>query len=187
MRLLALLIAVALSAFAQPAAAHPHVFIAWQIEPQIENGAITTVKLQWRFDDLYSDLVLNTIDRDGDRKLSPTEIEALAKRTLANLTTVKFYARFTLDGAAWQAEKVEHFGARVEGDHVIYVFTLKLPAPAKAVSVASLDPEYYIEMRVEKSQPTTGAGFSCTAGQGQPVKTDTWGSITPDSVVCRAQ
>lgn len=187
MRLVAFLLTLAVAAFARQATAHPHVFIDYLIEPQIESGAIVTLKLRWRFDDLYSDLVLNTIDRDGDRKLSPAEIDALAKRTLANLDKIKFYARFTLDGVEWQAEKADHFTATVDGDHVIYVFTLKLPAPAKTVSVWSFDPEYYIEMRTDKRQPTTGAGFACTAGPGQPVKTETWGSITPDTVSCSAQ
>ena len=81
MRLIAILLAMIVATFVRQAVAHPHVFIAWHIEPQIEKGAIAAVKLHWRFDDLYSDLVLNTIDRDGDRKLSPAEIDALAKRT----------------------------------------------------------------------------------------------------------
>lgn len=187
MRLIAILLAMIVATFVRQAVAHPHVFIAWHIEPQIEKGAIAAVKLHWRFDDLYSDLVINTIDRDGDRKLSPAEIDALAKRTLANLEKVKFYAHFTPDGVAWQAEKAEHFTATVDGDHVIYVFTLKLPTPAKSLTVWSFDPEYYIEMRIDKGQQTTGAGFACTVGRGEPVKTETWGSITPDTVSCSVQ
>ncbi|MDF3073931.1 MAG: hypothetical protein K0S54_1598 [Alphaproteobacteria bacterium] len=169
------------------ALAHPHVFIHWHVEPQIEKGAIAAIKLRWRFDDLYSDLVLSTVDRDRDRKLSQPEIEALAARTVANLEKVKFYATFTLDGAAWQAEKADHFTAAVEGDFVVYTFTLKLLAPAKTLSVWSLDSEYYIEMRADEKQPLSGTGFSCTAGPGQPVKTQMWGSLTPDTISCSAQ
>ncbi|MGE0153572.1 MAG: DUF1007 family protein [Reyranellaceae bacterium] len=165
-------------------AAHPHVFIDWHIEPLLANGGIAAVKLFWRFDDFYSDLVLDTVDRDRDRRLSRPEIDAIAARTLANLQKARFYASVILDGAAWQAEKAEHFTATVEGDHLVYVFTLKLPAPARAVSVSSLDPEYYIEMQADKRQPLSGAGFACTAGRGKPVKTETWGSITPDTVTC---
>jgi ABC-type uncharacterized transport system substrate-binding protein len=169
----------------QSALAHPHVFIAWRIEPIVENGAITAVKLHWQFDDLYSDLVLGTVDRDRDRKLSQPEIDALQARTLANLEKVKFYAHFSLDGQAWEAEKAEQFTAAVEGDNVNYTFTLKLSKPVKTVSTYSLDPDYYIEMRADKRQATTGAGFVCSFGPSEPVKTQNWGSLIPDKVDCK--
>jgi ABC-type uncharacterized transport system substrate-binding protein len=186
LRMMALLLLVLLPW--RQAMAHPHVFIHWHIEPHIEKGAITALKLHWRFDEFYSDLVLGTVDRDRDRKLSPPEIEALAARTVANLEKAKFYATFTVDGASWQAEKADQFTAAVEGDFVVYTFTLKLATPAKTLSVWSLDPEYYIEMVADKKkQPASGAGFSCTAGEGQPVKTQMWGNLTPDTISCSAQ
>jgi ABC-type uncharacterized transport system substrate-binding protein len=185
MRLWAIAVAVLTLLPWRQAAAHPHVFIHWHVEPQIENGGIASIKLYWRFDDFYSDMVLGTVDRDRDRKLSQPEIDALAARTLANLEKVKFYATFKLDSGPWQPEKAESFTAAVEGDHVIYVFTLKLPAASKTMSVWSLDPEYYIEMVADKKkQPKDGGGFSCTAGPGEPVKTQMWGNLTPDTVSC---
>ena len=185
-RAIAVVLLLALLPWRQ-AVAHPHVFIGWHVEPQIKDGVIVAVKLHWRFDDLYSDLVLNTVDTDRDRKLSPPEVEALEKRSLANLEKVKFYARFMVEGQAWQAEKADHFTASVDGDHVVYVFTLTPPKPAKAFNVISLDPDYYIEMRVDKKQAASGTGFACTSGRGEPVKTENWGSLIPDTVACSAQ
>lgn len=167
-----------------PAAAHPHVFIDWRVEPQVEKGAFVAVKLYWRFDDLYSELVLDTVDRDGDRKLSQPEIDAIAKRTLANLEKGGFYTAFTVDERPWRAQKAQHFTAEIDGDHIVYVFTLALPSPAKALTVSSYDPEYYIEMLTDKRQAAAGNGFACKAGPASAVKTQGWGSITPDQVSC---
>lgn len=171
----------------RPAQAHPHVFIDWRALPQVEQGAIVAVKLYWQFDDLYSDLVLESVDRDKNRKLSPSEIEAIAKRTLANLEKGKFYSHFMLDGKTWQPDKAAEFSAEVDGDRIVYIFKIALPRPAKELSVSAYDPEYYIEMLADKRQPTTGAGFSCKAAPATPVKTDSWGSITPDIVSCLAR
>lgn len=171
----------------RPAGAHPHVFIDWRVEPVVASGAIVSLKLYWRFDDLYSDLVLGTVDRDGDRKLSPPEVDAIAKRTLANLEKGGFYTSFTLDERPWRAQKAQHFGAEVDGDHVVYVFTFALPSPAKALTVSSYDPEYYIEMLADRQQVTAGPGFTCKAATASAVKTDAWGSITPDLVSCRVK
>ena len=167
--------------------AHPHVFIDWRVEPQVEKGAIVGIKLYWRFDDLYSDLVLETVDRDRDRKLSPPEIELVAKRTLSNLEKGKFYTHFTVDGRPWQTDKAVDFTAQIDGDHLIYVFTFALPAPAKQVAVSSYDPEYYIEMLADKKQPATGQGFGCKVMRAPPVKLDGWGTLTPDLVDCASR
>ncbi len=183
LRLAALVLLTSLLAI-RPANAHPHVFIDWRVEPVLASGAIVSLKLYWRFDDLYSDLVLGTVDRDGDRKLSPPEIDAIAKRTLANLEKGGFYTSFTLDDRPWRAQKAQHFGAEVDGDHVVYIFTFTLPSPAKALTVSSYDPEYYIEMLADKRQVTAGSGFACKAGPAPAVKLDPWGSITPDLVSC---
>ncbi len=184
MRLIACLLMIAVAAFARHATAHPHVFIDYMIEPQIENGAIVALKLRWRFDDLYSGLVIDSVDRDNDGKLSAPEIDAIAKRTLANAEKANFYAHFTLDAAAWQTDKAQVFTAEIDGDHVVYIFTLKLPAPARSVTLSAYDPEYYIEMVADKRQTTIGSGLVCTIARAPPVKTQSWGSVTPDLISC---
>lgn len=166
------------------ASAHPHVFIDYMIEPQIENGAIVALKLRWRFDDLYSSLVLDSVDRDHDGKLSPPEIDLIAKRTLSNTEKAKFYSHFALDGGTWQADKAGSFSAEIDGDHVVYVFMLKLPAPARSVTLSAHDPEYYIEMLADKRQTDVRAGAACKISQAPAVKTASWGSLTPDLISC---
>jgi len=184
MRLIFCLLTLVVVTFARQATAHPHVFIDYLIEPQIEGGAIVALKLRWRFDELYSGLVIDSVDRDNDGKLSPPEIDAIAKRTLGNAEKAKFYSHITLDGVAWQADKAQVFTAEIDGDHVIYIFTLKLPAPARSVTLSAYDPEYYIEMVADKRQSTVGPGLACAIARAPAVKTQSWGSLTPDMISC---
>ena len=61
------------------AAAHPHVFVDATVEVLIEAGAVAGVRLTWTYDDLFSLMLTEDleIDGDGDLALTETEIAAL--------------------------------------------------------------------------------------------------------------
>lgn len=178
-------LAGAFLALAMPAArAHPHVFIDYSIEPEMKDGAIVGLRLTWSFDELYSSLVVDSVDRDHDGKLSASEIDAIAKRTLKTIEAAKFYSHFTLDGVAWQVEKAQHFTVEINGDRIAYIFTLRLPSPAKTVTLVAYDAEYYIEMTADKRRNAALGAKACRISQSAPVKMQSWGSFQPDMITC---
>lgn len=184
MRILAICVALAALFCPVAAQAHPHVFIDYMVQPQVRNGAIVGLRLLWRFDELYSGVVLDSVDTDGDGRLSQPEIDAIARRTLATMEGNGFYTHLTLDGTPWQAKKAEGFSASVERDQITYAIAITLPAPAKTVTVTAYDPEFYIEMLADKAQAQAGGPAACRVGPAPAVKTQYYGSFTPDLVTC---
>ena len=184
----AIFLAILIALLPMRAQAHPHVFIQYLIEPQIKDGAIASVVLKWRFDDLYSSLVLGTIDRDGDGKLSQPAIDDLAARVIVNTAESGFYTTFKLDGVEWRAPKADGFTASASDEIVTYAFTIVLPKPARALEASAHDPQYYIALEADPKQPDVGNGaVACRLGKPETVKDKTWGDYMRDVVSCEAK
>ncbi len=182
----AVLLALLLAALPWRAQAHPHVFIQYLIVPQLKDGAIASVVLHWRFDDLYSSLVLGTIDRDHNGKLSQPEIDELAKRVLTNTADSGFYTTFKLDGVEWRAPKADGFTASAADEIVTYEFTIVLPKPVRILEASAHDPQYYIAMEADPKQPEAAKGaVACRIGKPETVKDKTWGDYMRDVVFCQ--
>jgi ABC-type uncharacterized transport system substrate-binding protein len=72
--------AVAALGLASPALAHPHIFIDAAVHPVFDtDGKLAAVRVVWRYDELYSLLVLEDmgLDQDYDGVLTEAEIAAL--------------------------------------------------------------------------------------------------------------
>jgi len=184
----AALLAFLLALLPMRAHAHPHVFIQYLIEPETRDGAIVSVVLKWRFDDLYSSLVLGTIDRDGDGKLSQPEIDDLAARVIVNTAESGFYTTFKLDGVEWRAPKADGFTASAIDEIVTYAFTIVLPKPARVLEASAHDPQYYIALEADPKQSEVGKGaVACRIGKPETVKDQTWGDYMRDVISCEAK
>lgn len=173
----------------RPAAAHPHVFIDYTVEPLVEGGAFTAVRLHWTFDEMYSEMVIDSADKDRNRVLSPAEMKEVEGRVVPGLKEQNYFTVLKVDGKPVKPRALERFVASIDRDRVTYAFTLRLPAPAREIAVSSYDAEYYIDMQVSRQEPfriaAGAAKASCTRGVGEAVKTLYYGSFKPDQVSCR--
>jgi hypothetical protein len=79
---LMVLLAMLLSTAAE---AHPHIWISQIVRMVAKDGKFTHVELEWRFDPTTSETEIPLIDTNGDGRLSPQEVSALAKATLPAL------------------------------------------------------------------------------------------------------
>lgn len=72
------------------AQAHPHIWISQHVRVIVDGGKITHFELEWRFDPYSSEDEIAAIDEDGDGKISPAEVKALADDMLPELEKVGF-------------------------------------------------------------------------------------------------
>ena len=153
---LPVLLALALAAFLppRPAAAHPHVWILANAELALRDGQIERLRLTWTFDDMYSALVVEDFDSNGDGALDADELAILAKESRASLKDYSFFTRFLVDG-----QRLE-----VAGDLLRYHLDIPLPAPVdprrQAFAFSIYDDSYYIDLQLN------GAGAVTLEGEG---------------------
>jgi Protein of unknown function (DUF1007) len=72
------------------ASAHPHIWISQHVRVIVDNGKITHVELEWRFDPDSSEGEIKAIDEDDDGKISMIETKALADDMLPQLEKVGY-------------------------------------------------------------------------------------------------
>jgi ABC-type uncharacterized transport system substrate-binding protein len=166
-----LLLGLLLGLGIKPASAHPHVWIDTQLQAQFDpQGAVTSLRLIWRFDDLYSQASIEGRDSNGDGVYSRQELQPLIAMAMDNLEEWFYFADIRQNGERIVALHPTVFEARMDGGQLIYDFTLPLPKPVSlangALRVRQFDPSIYIGIDLQKKAPVTllDAPAGCKAG-----------------------
>ena len=66
-------------------------------------GLITGVRMEWTFDEAYTDFALDGLDTNGDGTFGPDEIKPLTDENIANLAESDYFGFMRLDGKAAEA------------------------------------------------------------------------------------
>jgi ABC-type uncharacterized transport system substrate-binding protein len=97
--------------FASPAAAHPHVWVEMQSSlVMAADGKISAVKVEWTFDDGYTQVATEGLDTDGDGNFSSTELEPLTKENIASLKEYEYFTVMRQKGAKLPIGEIKEFG-----------------------------------------------------------------------------
>ncbi|MCB8822433.1 DUF1007 family protein [Microvirga rosea] len=166
----------ALAAFASPALAHPHVWVTAKAELVYDGeGRMTGVRHAWTFDKAYSAFVTQGLDKNGDGKLTPDELQDLARENTESLSEFDYFTVLKGNGLK------QDFGAprdyRMEyADEAVtmsYFLPLKAPAPAKTVSLEVYDPTYFVSFSLAEGDAVTlaGAPQGCATNISRPKET----------------
>jgi ABC-type uncharacterized transport system substrate-binding protein len=78
----AVLAVTSILAFARAASAHPHVFIEDRVVFLFAGDKITAIEQSWKFDEVFSDTLIQQFDKNGDGAFDAAESKAVAKGTL---------------------------------------------------------------------------------------------------------
>jgi ABC-type uncharacterized transport system substrate-binding protein len=90
----------ALVAAGTPALAHPHVWVTARTELlYAPDGKVTAVRHAWRFDKGYSAFITQGLDRNGDGKLTPDELQELAQENTSSLGDFDYFTVLKANGA----------------------------------------------------------------------------------------
>lgn len=189
-RSLASLVPLAVLWLAQPAAAHPHIWIDATVTVQVENERIDAVRVEWTFDEFFSAVLLEDFDLDRSGHFDAEEVERIYEAIEPNLRILGYMTHIQAALDYQKLERIRNFDAVVEDGLVRFAFETPLPEPVdpreRRLTVSLFDETYYIAISFEKQNPIRvegqlpgGCEAERTTEQG-PVTV--WGVIVADTV-----
>lgn len=167
----------ALAVWAQPARAHPHVWVTSTSELVYgADGTITGIRHSWRFDDMFSTYALQDIQPKTKGVYTREELAPLAQ---VNVDSLKEFDFFTFAKAGGKSSPKETFLDPVDyfleykDGALILNFTLpfKSPLKTKQLALEIYDPTYFVGFDLAADPiRLTGAPADCKANVQRPGK-----------------
>ena len=152
-----LLIALAGLVVAQPARAHPHVWVTMHTELiYAPDGSITGVRHHWAFDDMFSAFATQGLESKEKGKFTREELAPLAKVNVESLKEYDYFTYATADGKKTPLSDPEPGYWLDFNDSVLTLnFTLpfKTPVKAKELKVEVYDPTIFVDFEWAKKEP----------------------------------
>ena len=143
-----LCLATLLTGFSLPASAHPHVWITARAEVMFApDGKVTGIRHHWTFDEAYTAYVTQGLDKDGDGKLTPEELQELANENAASLSEFDYFTILKVRGKpqTFNAPREARMTMAENQVTMTFVLPLKAPAPvAGALAIEIDDPTFFV-------------------------------------------
>jgi ABC-type uncharacterized transport system substrate-binding protein len=148
---------LALLILPRAAFAHPHIFVDNRVVFMFAGDKIIAITESWKFDEIFSDQLLQSFDADGDGAFDEAESKEAAKGTLPNLKKFRYFNYVWVDGKDVGPIDPVDFTASAKDRRVTFVFSVKLPHPVdpktQKLKVEINDREYYVEVDLAEQQP----------------------------------
>jgi ABC-type uncharacterized transport system substrate-binding protein len=123
------------------------------------DGKIGAIGIEWTFDEFFSALMIEGLDKNGDGTYTEEELSKLAMENRESLKEVGYFVKLTVNGQAAQLHDPDRFAYAYENGLLRLRFSLPLGIaadPAKdAISFKGYDPSYYTEIRIAKDSDVT--------------------------------
>ncbi len=149
-------LAALLMTLASPASAHPHVWVTAKAEIVFApDGKVTGVRHHWIFDEAYTAYVTQGLDKDGDSKLTPEELQGLADENAASLNEFDYFTVLKARGKpqAFDAPREARMSMDKTQVAMSFLLPLKAPvAPSGAVSIEIEDPTFFVYFSLTEGQ-----------------------------------
>jgi ABC-type uncharacterized transport system substrate-binding protein len=138
-----------------PALAHPHVWVTAKAElVYAPDGKVAAVRHRWTFDQAYSAFVTQGLDKNNDGKLTPDELQDLAKVNTESLADFDYFTHLKANGAKQSFEAPREQAMVFENGAATLSFHLPLKKPAanKAVALEVYDPAYFVAFAMAEGE-----------------------------------
>jgi len=144
---------------ATPASAHPHVFIDYAVIAIFDDANVTSVRISWTFDQMYSSMLFHDYTSRPQGPLTAADIASLKKNAFEDTSDFHYFTDISLNGKEMAVTAVTDFTARFDSHRMTYVFTVPIVAEAPAahntIEVDSFDHEFYIDFELVKKAAVT--------------------------------
>ncbi len=159
----ALLLVLASGLSTAPARAHPHVWISARVNLVFADKALTAMEVTWTFDDLYSTLIREDFDKNGDGKLDSSELAEIARNQLEeDLGGYSYFTHLQIGGERWRVTEVEDFQAHFNDELLSFTFRVpmldKIDLNRVEFAFGLYDEEYFIEFNLSRDDPIRLSG-----------------------------
>ncbi|MBK9079245.1 MAG: DUF1007 family protein [Hyphomicrobium sp.] len=160
----------ALTGFWAPSAsAHPHVWVTYETTIVYDKGTVTGVEHVWSFDDMYTAMAIQGLDKNNDGTYDREELAELAQVNMDGLKDFDYFTFAKLGGADLKFAGPKD--AWLEHTNGILRLHFKLPlaspvlAEAEGLNFSIYDPSFFIAFEPEKTDALklASAPEGCTA------------------------
>jgi ABC-type uncharacterized transport system substrate-binding protein len=155
-------------AVTSPLAAHPHVWITVQTTLLYANGAFSGLRHKWSFDQYYTAMAIEGLDKNKDGKYDREELAELAKVNIDGLKEFGYFTTASLGGREIKLQVPSDYWLEYENGVLSLIFTLPfaepVPPDAKGLTFAVQDPTFFIAFDLAKAEPAKlgpGAPAAC--------------------------
>jgi len=154
---------------AAPAFAHPHMWVTYELTVDYEQGTVTGVDHVWTFDDAYTAMALEGLDKNNDGKYDQSELAELLKVNMDGLKDFNYFTVAKLGTAELSFSPPTAAHLEYTNGILRLYFHLPLAKPvlsdADGLSFAVFDPSYFIAFEPEKTDAVklAAAPQGCTA------------------------
>jgi ABC-type uncharacterized transport system substrate-binding protein len=170
-----LLAACVLGALARNAVAHPHVWITVETTVLFDKGAFVGLQHKWTFDEFYTAMAIEGLDKNHDGIYDREELSELAKVNVDGLKEFEYFTYPTLDGKEVKLADARDYWLEHKNNILSLTFTLPFaqPVPAQAKNFTFLvqDPTFFIAFGLAKDDPIKlggGSPKSCKVAISKP-------------------
>ncbi len=152
------------------ALAHPHVFITFETTVLYDKGTFVGVRHKWTFDEFYTAMAIEGLDKNKDGVYDRQELAELAKVNIDGLKDFSYFTYPSLAGKDLKLGEARDYWLEHKDGALSLYFTLPFASPvlseAKGLSVSVYDPTYFIAFDFAKKDPvklSKGAPKGCEA------------------------
>jgi ABC-type uncharacterized transport system substrate-binding protein len=137
--------------------AHPHLFIEQQLEIVFDDKGLAGIRVRWKFDDMFSSMVIQDFDTNRNGTFEPGEIKDIKENAFAAVADYDYFTFIKINGTAFKVKFVKDFSAVLTHRQLVYEFFIPCHVSAadtvKKVTVASYDPSYYAALSFADEKP----------------------------------
>lgn len=161
-----------------PAGAHPHVWVTYETTVNYDQGSVSGVTHVWSFDDMYTAMAVQGLDKNGDGAYDRAELSELAKVNMDGLKDFGYFTFAKLSSADLKFSPPEDSWLEYKDGILKLHFKLPLEKPvlaeAEGLNVSIYDPSFFIAFEPEKTDAVkvSSAPEGCSAALVDPPQDD---------------
>lgn len=164
------------AALSSTANAHPHVWVAVEATVAYANNNVTGLQQRWTFDDMYTAMAVQGLDKDGDGTYSREELQELAKINIEGIKQFEFFTHAKIGEEQRKFVEPTDYWLEHKDNVLTLNFMLPLEQPVAAqtpgFSFSIYDPSYFIAFDLAKDTPVKlgeGAPQGCALNVDNPL------------------
>lgn len=138
------------------AEAHPHVWVTYEATVTAAGGRITGLEHVWTFDDMYTAMAIEGLDKNGDGVYSREELAELAQVNMDGMKDFDYFSYAKLGAKALAFDAPRDYWLEHNGKVLRLHFRLPLKEPVSAegseqVTFQVYDPSFFIAFEPEQT------------------------------------
>ncbi|MGL4636331.1 MAG: DUF1007 family protein [Beijerinckiaceae bacterium] len=165
-------------AFAMPAQAHPHVFVAAKAEVIYDGeGNLLGVNHVWTFDEQYSAFATMGFPKTADGKFEPAKLAELAKVNVESLVDFGYFTAGRAAGKKLEFAEPQNYRIEVHGNALVLFLSLPLKKPVvgRTVTLDVSDPSFFVAFTFDDAKDAvvlSRAPQGCSLSVKRPKEAD---------------